>query len=249
LIGGLAAGVLACVSATESRGGSLTVNAGYDLFRSIEGTTFPDLGPLEGVPLGTYDFGSGAVGVGNTDTIVHRLSDVTVAAIGDTGTTRLEMLALQLKTVAPVDPGTGLDTYYVTLQSIRGGPASVGSMDITFNSLGGGTFSSFFDVFFDVRKGALDGAIVLSDHLVLTNDATPWNRDAPPGAVIIDGVNHFLNGQNNDMDFWPIPPLVEVEPTGAQHVVTYATPEPSSWLLAGTALVVGLGCARRRRGA
>src|SRR5205823_1556047 len=130
--------------------GSLTVSAGYDLFASIEGTSFPGLGPLMGVPLGTFDFGSGPVPVGNTDTIVHRLSDVTVAAVGDMGTTRLEMVALQLESVAAVDfAGNGLDHYFVTLQSARGGPATIGSMDITFGSLTGGIFTSFLDVAFD----------------------------------------------------------------------------------------------------
>ena len=35
-------------------------------------------------------------------------------------------------------------------------------MDITFLSLEGGTFSSSFNVFFDIRKGSLGGPIVLS---------------------------------------------------------------------------------------
>lgn len=248
LFGSLAVGVMAYAAPTETRAGSLTVAAGYDLFQSIEGTTFPGLGPLTGVPLGAWDFGGGPVDVGTADTIVHRLSDVTVANIGDTGSTDVEMLALQLRTVTPVDPGFGLDTYYVTLQSARGGPATLGAMNIKFDSLDGGTFSSFFDVFFDIRKGSLNGPIVLSDHLTLTNDGAGWNRVPPPGAKVIDGVNHFLNGQNNDQDFWAIGPFDEIHPIGAIHRVRDAlVPEPGSWLLAGTAVVVGLGYARRRR--
>jgi len=249
---GLAAAVMVCASPQEGRAaGSLTVNSGYDLFASGPGTSFPGLGNLNGVPLGTFDFGSGPVFVGDADTIVHRLDSVTVAAVGDTGTTGLEMLALQLVTAAPVDlPGSGLDNYYITLQSARGGPATVGSMDITFTSPDGGTFTSFFDIFFDIRKGSLDGAIVLSDQLRLTNEGTPWDRDPPLGAVLIDGINHFLNGTDNATDFWPITPFREVEPNGAVHEVVIAqVPEPGSLLMGATAVVIGLGyCRWRRRG-
>ncbi|WP_165252205.1 hypothetical protein [Paludisphaera soli] len=245
---------MACALSAEGQAaGSLTVEDGYDLFASGPGTNFPGLGPLVGVPLATYDFGdgNGPVGIGNTDTIVHRLDAVTVPAIGDTGTTRLEMLALQLATANPVNfGGFGLDTYYITLQSARGGPATLGSMDITFTSLEGGTFSSFFDVFFDIRIGALDGAIVLSDSLRLTSTDVPWDREPPPGAVVIEGINRFLNGQDNGADFWPITPFDEVHPNGAVHrVLTAAIPEPGSWLMGATAVLMGLGYVRRRRGA
>jgi hypothetical protein len=254
---GLTAGILTWGAATEGR--AATVAAGYDLFATTEGTTFPGLGPLVGVPLGTFDFnnGKGAVWTGDTDTIVHRLDSVTGVPLNPPddfpaeGTTRLEMLALQLKTATPIDfGGLGLDTYYITLQSARGGPATVGSMTITFASDDGGTFSSFFDVFFDIRKGSLDGQIVFSDSLRLTNDDTPWDRDPPPGALLIDQVNHHLNGVDNTQDFWPIPPIIEQHPNGAVHAVTIAqTPEPASWLAGLTAVAVGLGCARRRRAA
>jgi hypothetical protein len=251
----LAAGVMVCALPDEGRAaGSLTVNSGYDLFASGPGTSFPGLGPLVGVPVGTFDFGSGSVSVGDTDTIVHRLDAVTVAAVGDTGTTRLEMLALQLMTATPVDfAGNGLDNYFVTLQSARGGSATLGSMDITFTSLNGGTFTSFFDVFFDIRKGSLSGPIILSDELRLTNPEPgtlppSWDRDPPLGAVMINGVNRFLNGTDNGTDFWPITPFQEVHPNGAVHAVTIGmVPEPSSWAMGTTALVVGLGYCRWRR--
>jgi hypothetical protein len=218
---------------------TLTVNPGSDLFATLAGTNFPALGPLMGVPLGTFDFGSGPESVGNTDTIEHRIAGVTVAAAGDTGTTRLELLALQLETVAPVNfGGSGIDNYFFVLQSVRGGPATVGTMDITFLSTAGGTFSSFFDVFFDIRKGSLDGPIVFSDQLTATNLSASWTRIAPPGAVIIPGVNFQLNGTDTDTDFWPTTPLQFVFPNEGVHVVTNGgLPEPSSIVLAA----IGLG--------
>src|SRR5258708_39408506 len=102
LIAGFVAGAQKC----DCWAVSLTVNSGYDLFGSAPGTSFPGLGPLVGVPLGAYDFGSGPVAVGNTDTIVRRLSNVTVAAAGNTAPTNLTVLALQLETAAPVNTPT-----------------------------------------------------------------------------------------------------------------------------------------------
>ena len=49
VMSGLAAGLLACASPMEARAGSLTVDAGYDLFQTIDGTTLTGLGPLAGV--------------------------------------------------------------------------------------------------------------------------------------------------------------------------------------------------------
>ena len=55
LILGLTIGIACCSQPGESRAaGSLTVAAGYDLFASGPGTTFPGLGPLVGVPLGIF---------------------------------------------------------------------------------------------------------------------------------------------------------------------------------------------------
>src|ERR1035438_5206502 len=61
---------------TPSRADSGTVNPGWDLFQTIASMTYDngpilDLGNLQGVPLGTYNFGSGPQNVGLTDTIVQ----------------------------------------------------------------------------------------------------------------------------------------------------------------------------------
>lgn len=244
----LVAGVMPWLQPSETGAASLTVNEGYDLFATQAGTSYPGLGQLMGVPLGTFDFGAGPVPVGNTDTIEHRLDDVSVLQVGDTGTTRLEMLALQLETVAPVDfGGNGLDNYFITLQSSRGGPATIGSMDITFLSTAGGTFTSFFDVFFDIRKGSLSGVIVFSDELRATNQGDGWTRIPPPNAVTIPGVNLHLNGTDNDNDFWPATPFQYGYPNGAAQVLATSTvPEPGTFVLLAMALA-GVMAIRRRR--
>jgi hypothetical protein len=207
------------------------VAPGWDLLETAPGTQFMGA-PFVGVPLGTYDFGGtiGVQNVGTTDTIVQRLApsnDVTPVA---TDTVDIQLVALQLMSVAPIDLGAGTDFYFITLQSARspseGGPMnpSLGHIDITFDDPLGGTFDSFFDVFFDIRLSDLNGTIVQSGQLPLSSSNNPWGREPPPGALEIPGVNMNLNGNDNTQDFWPLQPIQEEEPNVAAHVVIPGRP-------------------------
>ncbi len=199
-----------------------TVHAGWDLLQTDAGGTVFLGRPWMGVPLGSYDFGGGPEPTGLTDTIVERKTD----AHAPSEAIPIELVALQLKSVAPIDLGGGLATHYITLQSVRGGPGSPGRMTIDFGPEGNphGTFSSFFDVFFDVRLGGLTGPILMADNLQLSNQGALWSHEAPPGALLIDGVNHMLNGADILQDFWP-GPIQEVHPAGAMHT---AGPTPGN---------------------
>jgi hypothetical protein len=245
LMWGLAVGIAFCAHPRASwADGSLTVAAGYDLFETTTGSSYGPLGPLVGVPLGTFNFGGGSVATGNADTIVQRVSPVTVPAAGDTGMTGLVVNALQMETATPINLGNGLNNYFVTLTPTA---ASTGMMNITFASTAGGTFTSTLDIFFDVHQGALNGPVVLSSEAVLSNSGAPWERIPPPGAVVIDGVNHNLDGKDMNQDFWPGVPnpnpngqlgIVTESNSGLSetHVVTTATtPEPSTWIMLVTA--------------
>jgi hypothetical protein len=245
LIGGLAL-MIGCglyFGPAECVAGSLTVDAGFDLFATTTGSSFPGLGDLVGVPLGGV--------FENTDTIIQRTQAVTVAAPGDTGTTQLSVFALQLETAMPISfMGGPLGDYFVTLQSIRGGPASTGSMNITFASTAGGTFTSTLDLNLDIRFGSLTGPIVDSlNNLALTNSGDSWGRTPTPGALLITGLNYLLNGTDTSNDFWPGVPLTETHPGGGEHVVDPAgnlIPEPSALVSGSIAILIGLACARWR---
>jgi hypothetical protein len=230
-----------------------TVDPGWDLFQTQAGTQFMGV-PLTGVPLGTYNFG-GSIGnqnVGNADTIVQRLNAASSVVIGS-DTVSLQMNALQMVTAAPVTLGGGpLGLYYFTLQSTDNtGPASTGSMTITFDSPTSGTFTSSLDVFFDIHFGALNGPIVSQGDLTLTNSGDAWSDTAPATSQIINGVNYMLNGSDITNDFWPAAPLTETEAGVGTHVVAPAgatVPMPKS-LWCGLALFAGMALIKFRRGA
>jgi hypothetical protein len=238
------------------------VLAGFDLFETRPGTQVdlaplgvqPNPQPFKGVPLGAFDFGMGLVATFNTDTIVQRLGDATVA----NPTVPIEMVALQLMSVNQITLGANTGFLFVTLQSARKdedggpGPASTGTITITFGpeapeGIAHGTFDSTLDVFFDIRFGALDGPIVHSDMLTLFSDDVPWNHFPPFGAVRIQDVNFRLNGLNQLNDFFPVETFAE-EKGPVNHVVASATvPEPATIFLLGAGLA-GVAAKLRTRG-
>ena len=250
-------GALAALASPSASWASFIIDPGFDLFQTQPGTSVGGV-PFVGVPEGTFNFGGGPVGTGNTDTIVHRLG-AGVAPGGVPGVAPpipIEMVALHLMSAAPTNFGLGVGFYFVTLQSERGGPASTGTLGITFGPEGvpHGTFNSFFDVFFDIRLGSLTGPIALSGSAPLTATGVPWSHFPGPGAVEIPGVNTFLNGSNRLADFFPIGPFTEQHPgpPATIHVVatgTVAVPGPSTLLLlvVGGVSLLGSGWRRRTR--
>jgi len=218
------------------------VNPGYELYETLSGTTFGGVA-FQGVPIGNFNFGGsiGVKAVGATDTIVQRLAPASGAAIP------VQLVDLQLMSTAPTNFGLGVGFYFMTLQSARGGPASTGSETINFGPEAPpgsphGTVDSFFDVFFDIRLGSLSGPIALSETLRATSQGVPWNHFPPTGALVIAGVNEFLNGTNSNADFFPIGPFQSVFPTGAVHRMSVTTvPEPGSLSLLAIGVLAGVG--------
>lgn len=241
LVAGMTAALLIVGSPAKSEAEPL-VFPGWDLFQTAPGTAFQGI-PLLGVPLVSHDFaGVGVRSTFRTDTIVRRLDSVAAPS----GMTGLVIEAMQLRSVAPV-PLLG-NFMFLTLQSVRGGPDSLGSMTINFGPEGSphGTFSSSFDVHFDLRLGALDGPIFFSGTQGLMGGAD-WSHFPSPGAVQIRGVNTFLNGETRLNDFFT--GVVSHDSEGAaKHIVEPAvTPEPASLLLVSSGLLGVLAGVRKRR--
>jgi hypothetical protein len=260
IFSGIACAMLFFSSAKLSQSAALpVVILGSDYLTTIAaGTTFPGLGNLMGVPLGGL--------AGNADTVVQREADAVFPSgpVSTAPAISIALAALQLETVAPVNPGPGLDFYFITLQSARGGPASMGSMTITLTSADDGTaanpegtFSSSIDVFFDIRKGSLSGPIISSTDLVLSNSSTAWDATNPPGANIVSGpvgtfaANLHTGKASNQMDFFPVGPFNESHPSGAVHAVQESNaslvPEPGTSLLFGAGLLALAGLLKRKR--
>lgn len=247
-------GVLALVTSlatTESARADMMVAPGWDLLETLTPPTqFMGI-PFRGDPLGSFNFG-GSIGLqslGNADTIVQRLAPAT----GPSETIPIELVALQLVSVNPINLGAGMAFHWITLQSARGGPGSPGHMTVNFGAEGAphGTFDSFFDVFFDIHVGAPNGPIVLSNNLRLTSSGTPWQHDGT-GSFRIPVVNYLLKGDGTiNRDFFPVGPFTEQKPGVAEHGVQSSgpdavVPEPASLALmaiGGLALVAN----RRRR--
>jgi hypothetical protein len=234
---------LAAPGAARAQAAPFCVLPGYDLLQTDPtGTIFMGVN-FKGVPLGTFDFGKGPVATGLTDTIVQRLQTATAPG-GGSSTINIQLVALQLESVTPVN-GHNL---FATLDQQQ---ASTGAMTINFNGAGtGGTFSSFFDVFFDLHVDSLNGPLAMPPvDLQLSSSGDAWGRTPPAGAEIIDGVNNHLDGKDNVWDFW-VPGEVQHDASGAaKHLVKGAltgVPEPSTMAFLMAGLMAGGGFARRR---
>ncbi len=230
------------------------VLAGYDLLQTQSGTTIDGL-QLQGVPIGSYNFGGslGVQNVGNTDTIIQRLADAVAPGLpGTAPAINIQMTDFQLVTSIPVNLGAGLGFYYLTLQSARGGPLSTGQMTIGFAASTNGTFSSTLDVFFDIRFGALNGPIVNSSDVVMGTTGIPWERTLDdPSDLAINGVNQKLDGIGTTGDFWPQGNFTATAPAGQGQVLhnTEVVPEPGTLALATFGLMGLLGLLKRVRNA
>jgi len=190
---------------------------------------------FEGVPLNNYNFG-GSIGlhnVGNTDTIMQRMG-----SSGNGQTVPLQMNALQVQSLAPVE---GTDEYdYLNLDS---GNPSTGTMTINAD----GTYTSTLDVYFDIRFGSLSGPIESTGELTL-NASGNWSPNAPPGALLIPGVNYDLNGVDTSGDFWPVGPVIYSDSSGDQlELEPTSVPESSTVALLGLGVVSLLTCDWRQR--
>lgn len=233
---GTALALAAAVAAGPARADFVLL--GSDYFETIQPTIFVPLGsanPLAGLPIGPA----------TTDTIVHRQSDcsLTLGLAGSNCTIPIELVALSL--ISTVDP----------MVRLRESPtlASLGQMTMTSDGSGtGGTFSSFFDVFFELSFDG-GGSFMPQGPLSLTSAGTTWTTIEQ--GMLVDGLVGDPNANRHTnkgttcpagmtcVDFY-VPLVTEQEPGGSVHSAR-PVPEPGSLVLVGLALAAMTGVGRR----
>jgi hypothetical protein len=249
--------ILVCTLLVGLPGGASTaqadpINPGSDLFQTIPEGTFVDLTPqgLGVVPLMGVPFDAQ---LGNTDTIVRRLTGLPDLPIGGSGPIQIQLTALNLMSVNPVMIGSS--SYNLTVQ--------------------GGTLFGFDEPFGQiiVRRTSNRGGS-LSSQLPVRARLKFINVDDPTDMLVLD-FNDLLRSRDDDLVCWAfcaapmypddprfpsggffaavdpencIPwPLVEEEANGTHTVIPAtigggggANPEPASLALVAVAGVVGI---------
>lgn len=227
------------------------VDPGFDLLFTNPASGFlfdtvpnPQFVNFTGVPLGTYDFGSGPENVDNVSTIIQRTQQADLS--GGFATIDIEMVALQLVSVSPVDLGfgAGFEDIFVTLNTSS--PSSQSTMTIFDTGEGSphGSFASELNFSFDIT-GSIGGNYQTLETTMIAGNC-PWQHE-PTGLPIIDGVNHLLNGLDETHDFWPIGLCQHnhVDFVG-WHIVS-TIPEPCSLTSLGLLSLGMIGFRRRRQ--
>jgi len=195
--------------------GRAAIDAGWSLLTTADTSSTFDGYNWTGVPLGTFDFGHGAVSVGAVDTIILRENTITVSG----GSSALLPVALQLESVQTVDPAG--DHLFATLHSSQ---LSGSSMTANWNAPNTPTtFSDHLLVSFDVRLGSLTVPIIMPHQLLdMSVTSQPWSHVPTGNAPLINGVDYLLNGVDTSADFWPGGPGGQlVHNTGNGHHVVY----------------------------
>lgn len=246
--------VMAWAICGTARGNSILL--GSDYLATIQPTWFDF-----GAPIGIVPFKGSPVGPGNTDTIVQRLDDANLPAVGTQATIDIEMVELSLVSIDPVNVG-GQD-FDVSVHLDPAQP-STGQMTIWHDwpdngtSDPEGTFSSFFDdVFFKAEftpVGGGPGAFEFFGNFPLeTGQPARWTHAFEIGFILVPGAvgdgnaNWHPDPPQGWGDFFIIGHATEVIPDDfGRHTVRAATPEPTSLVLLGAGLA-GLVARRKRK--
>jgi hypothetical protein len=217
---------------------SSQVNPGYDLLITAAGTEFNFPGTcglvsFQGAGIGSFDFGGGPVDVGMTDTIVRRLGTVT----SDPDTIAIQIVALQLVSVAPVDCGFGPETLSVALVGTN--PSTMTVSGTSSESSPHGTFDSDLNFVIDLI-GSNSGLILNNEPKSFQASGVEWSHNPPTGIPLIPSVNFQLNGFNSAADFFPEEVFQEDAGGQGKHV-TRGVPTLSEWgtILFGLLLTAG----------
>ena len=232
------------------------IMAGSDYLETTPGTYLDFSFPGSPMPeLGIVDFIGNPMGPGNTDTLVRRLDDAELAGEGSSDTIDVELVALSLISIDPVEiDGTLFDLTIALTPTIP----SLGQLTLTLDDeiAVSGSFESFFDVFVDVHLFLAD-----TDILVQTMPELPllglhgigqWRQTPNPDTVVVSGsygdldANQHTAPSDDYADFF-ITEIVEVQPGLGEHTLQQATvPAPVSFHLLALGLFTMLLTGKRR---
>jgi hypothetical protein len=248
LIGAVGLGV-ALLGLPQSANASNIIKGTDFLHTPGNGNTSFDFGTI-----GVVTFEGLTIGPGNTDTKITRLQDAIFDDNNDgilertSATINIQLTALSLESIAPVNVGGNLYDVFVGLTANN---PSTGTMTISHNTVdlvGGGkgfdnsgtwqgTFTSLFDVNFDAAfiPQSVGSQFTLSNSISLINQGANWTHN--PNGVLVrgqigdDSVNcHNTTGPGCDPgDFFPGPAQHAKGSPGFPngHETVVATPEPS----------------------
>lgn len=236
--------------------GTAVVNAtpispGFDLFATQPGT-FVDLTVQSGGLVGVVQLEGVAFGPGDTDTIVKRLSGSTPGfGVGDVETIDIELVALSLVSVDPVDIGGTLFDVDVISGSLLGeAPNPLGSMDVTHSDPNGGTFNTTFlpinykAIFTEI--GNLVNTFDVLGQIQFLNTQGFWSHT--PGPMDMHSPTLPAGGFYAGID--PITgekvPMDHVTPGEAHFTQAAMIPEPTTFAMLALGLA-GLAFTRRRK--
>ncbi len=169
-----------------------SIGVGHDLFMTVPGQTnlIVDAGPFGGTGFVEFPLEGIPFGPGNTDTIVERLDGHDFATQGNTATIQIELVALSLQSVAPVNIGGNLWDVHIT-----GSPSTTpGTLIVNKTSSGGGDFQvDLLPIVVDITFNQLNSPteITQTDEFIF-DGAGVWSFN--PGPANQNNANHPSGG-------------------------------------------------------